>query len=78
MTNAKTKTIVRSCFPNFGYVEAYLNRDLLTKGGIIKSAILNFGLERLLFQHPTYVNLVGVVEFFMNLSPETLTTKISL
>lgn len=78
MTNAKIITVARSHIPEYVFTEAHLNKDLLTDGGIIKKAIVNSGLDRLLFQHAKCVYPVGVVEFFTNLNTKTLTTRIGL
>lgn len=76
MTNAKVVTVARSQSPEFVFTEAHLNGKLLIDNGIIKRAIVNLGLDKLLFQHPTSPE--GVIEFFTNLDPQTLKTKIGL
>lgn len=49
MTNAKTVTVARSRIPEYVFDEAHLNKYLLIDSGIIKKAIVNFGLDKFLF-----------------------------
>lgn len=67
MVNAKWEATPRSHYSEFVFTDDHVNHDLLANGGVIKRAIVNAGLENLIFKHRKYINPVGVVDFLSNL-----------
>lgn len=56
MVNAKWEPAQRSLYGEFVYTEAHVNCDLLEDGGVIKRALVNAGLDNLVFKCPKFIN----------------------